>query len=125
MSDMRNDINLHEVTIANGAAVSGEVSTATFGPRGLAVLTPAAWTDADIAFDVSIDNSTWYPLQDDEGNRVKITSVTTDAAKVYDAPPECWTAGCFRYVRLASINTSTEADVNQGAARTCYIVFKR
>jgi len=111
-------------TIAEGAAVSSSVPVSKIGPRGFAVILPAAWTAADIGIDVSVDGDTWHPLKNADG-RVKITDVGTsnDPRPLRSFPAEAWAAGVFEFVRLVSINTSTEASVNQAAARELTLVL--
>ena len=106
------------VTIASGAAVSSSIDLASIVPRGIAVQTPAAWTAADIGLEVSVDNSTFIKLYDEFGARVKVTNVATGAAGVYILPASAWAISVYAYARFASLNTSTGADANQGAART-------
>lgn len=119
-----------DVIIANGAATSenifkgdGEITARGF--RGLVVVTPAAWTAADIGFEASSDGSAWLPLMDNAGARVRITGVATSAARAYVAPSTAWGAGAFPFVRLVSLNTGTGANENQGAARTLTVVLLR
>lgn len=111
------------VAIASGAAVSETVTLTTTRPRGLAVLVPSAWTAADIGFEISTDNSAWVPLYGDTGLRIKITTIATAASQLYIAPTEVWAACAFPYLRLASLNTGTGANANQGAARSLIVVL--
>jgi hypothetical protein len=118
------------VVIANGAAASGDIygdnnDARRRGFRGLSVETPSDWTPADIGFEVSRDNATWIEVTDKAGARVKITGITTNKAKLYDAPPEVWECSPYPYVRIVSLNTSGGANLNQGAARTLYVGLKR
>lgn len=109
-----------ETTIASGAAASGGLKLT--GYRGLAVQTPAAWTAANIGFEVSEDDSTYVPLYDEDGARVVISGVATGAAAVYIAPAEVWAAGVYPYVRLASLDTADGSAENQAAARTLKVI---
>lgn len=112
-----------DVVIANGEADSASIDMSDQPPRGIAVLVPGAWTAADIGFEVSSDDSTWYPLQNDTGGLVKITGITTDAAGYYVAPAGTWAIGGWQYMRLNSLDTGDETAENQGAARTMTVVF--
>jgi hypothetical protein len=115
---LRQTANSEEVVIANAAAVSGSFDVNAQGGRGFAVEVPVAWTAADIAFEVSDDDSTYVPLYSDTGARVKITNIATAAVQVYIVPAEAWAIGAYLFMRLVSIDTSTGANTNQGAERT-------
>lgn len=112
-----------DMTIASGAAVSDGVSIEKHPVDRLAVQVPAAWTAADIGFDVSQDDSTYIPLKGATGSRLKITGVATGAAGVYIAPAETFLVDGYRYVRLASLDTGDESAENQGAARSLVLVL--
>ena len=111
------------VTIANGAAVSSNITLKDGGAHRLAVLTPAAWTAADIAFQASVDGVTWVQLRTQAGLISRITVVPTAAAALLWGPEETRVLGAFKYIRLNSVNTASEAAVNQGAARTLTIIL--
>jgi hypothetical protein len=118
------------VTIASGAAVSGDLygtngDAGRLGFRGLAVSVPSAWTSADIGLEVSTDGTNWLPVQKADGTRVIISGIATSAAALYIFPPEVWAAGAFPYVRIASLNTSSGANVNQGGDRALTIICLR
>lgn len=109
------------VTIANNTASSSAVETN--GRRLVAVQTPAAWTAADITFDVyDAENAQWLKIVDAAGAAVKITGVATGAAEI-NLPPEIGDRLTYNRMRLTSTNTASEADVNQGAARTLYVIL--
>lgn len=106
------------LTIANGAAV-----TAYFRARGcyaLAVDIPATWTAADIAFEVSDDGSTSKGfLRDSTGVIVRlVVNSTVPLGRYVLTPDKGWAIGAGDYVRLVSTNTASEANVNQGGARS-------
>ena len=117
------------ITIANGAAVSGDIYGGSDGRirangfRLMSILVPSAWTAADIGFEVSADGSTWVKVYDEEGARIKITNVATAAAGVYAVPAKLGLVGMWPYLRLVSLNTSTGADANQGAARSLVVAI--
>ncbi len=117
MSNSTDAYARQSATIANGAAVSTAIDVSKLQLLGIAVVVPAAWTAADIGFEVSSDGTTWIPLQDDTGARIKIAGVTTNASKAYIAPSGAWAVGAFPYARLVSLNTSTGANANQAAER--------
>ena len=119
---IRQATNSTTVTIANNAALSSNIDTMGHGPRGIAVETPSAWTAANIGFEASQTGGTatteWAKLYGESGSRVQITNIGTASANLYMAPADCWALGTYKYFRLASLNTSTGAAVNQAAART-------
>lgn len=114
------------VTIANGAAVSGDMYASSpdaraRGFRFLMLDLPSAWTAADIGFEYSLDGTTWKPCYDKTGTRIKITGVATAEARGQVAPAEITAYGMTLHLRLASLNTSTGANVNQGGARSVVV----
>lgn len=112
------------VTIVNGAAgVSLGVAIGALKPRGFGVVTPATWVAADIALDVSADNATFFPAYDNAGSRIRCTGILTSTAAFYVFPAAAWGNGVWDYVRLASINVSSGAAVNQTADRACTLVL--
>ena len=117
---MGREMRTKTATIANGAAVSDVINTTGF--TYMVVITPAVWTDANIGFKVSADNSTFVTLYDEDGAPVQIGGIATAAAGAYTAPAEV--AGA-RFVKLWSKSTTdaTETDTNQGAARTLVVEF--
>ena len=126
--DKLNRANLYyqSVVIANNASLSAAIDAAGLQFQSVSVEVPSAWTAADIGFQVSRDNSTFVPLfYDDAGTRtrVKLTQIKTDGAGVYVAPAEAWALSVYPYFKLESLNTSTEAAVNQGAERTLVVGF--
>lgn len=102
-------------SIANGAALSGAVNVSDY--ESGVVLMPAAWTAASIGFQVSGDNSTYYPLYDEGGTLVEMT-VAVD--KGYQIPAEVF---CSKWVKLWS--ETSGSGVNQGAARTLKLILKK
>lgn len=105
-------------TIANGASLSGAIC---LGAGTLcAIQMSAAWTAADITFQVSDDQgTTWYDLRDDAGVEVKITSPTA----AYRLEPD---ASAFKSAVFLKIRSGTSASpVNQGAARTLTVVARK
>lgn len=115
------------VTIANGAAVSTDLYASSMsarvqGFRALTIITPAAWTAADIGLQVSTDGSTWHTLRNSSGTIVKITGVATAAAGAYVSPDAWGLAGAVRYVRFISLDTADNTNENQGGARTLTVL---
>lgn len=106
-------LDYQDVTIANNGTVS---TAANFGEKVLCGLTmPAAWTAADLTFQISYDGgSTWTALYDDGGTAVKVTS--PGAGKYLALDPSAF-AGV---VRLKCVSS-----VAQGAARTLTLVSRK
>lgn len=106
-----------DLTIANGASLSGIVDFGEMRPVGFFM--PAAWTAAGATFVTSPDGTTAYDMYDETGTEMSITSVV--AGKYY-ALPFARTLG----VRYLAIRSGTSgAAVNQGAARTLRVVAER
>lgn len=109
-------------TIPNGASVSNGVKISNIAPRGLQVLLPAAWTAADVAIEVSDNNSDYYPLRVYDQTKVKLTNVPTSSSPLSSCvfKGEGWAIGSWKWIRLASVNTAAQDTyVNQiGADRT-------
>lgn len=111
------------VTFESGEAVSEPFEV--LGGRGFSLDLATAWTAADIGFDV-FDGTYWRPVEDDEGNRVKLTSIPTSEATnppSRQCPADMWGGGSYPLMRLHSLNTSNEADVNQSADRVLMVRF--
>lgn len=112
--------HIQTVTIANGAAVSDAFDYGPYIAGGL--ITPAAWTAADIGFYVSdAEAGTYVLLEDVDDAVVKITGLTTNASNARPFPEELLG---WQWVKLASLNTSTGAAENQGGARSIKLVMK-
>lgn len=100
------------VTIASGAAVSGEIDMHAWS--GLSVTLPSAWTTAEIGLQTSVaSGGTFTPVYDTDGTTLEIASPA--ASKTYVFPE----LGKYvaRYIKLWSQNGSG-VSVNQAAART-------
>lgn len=105
------------LTIASGAAVTEAFEMANHA--GGVVLLPAAWTAASIGFLVSAtETGAFYPLYDDDGTLVQITSPAVDNA--YSIPAEAFGAA---WIKLWSQDGSA-GDTNQDAARTLGVILK-
>lgn len=118
---------LHTVTIASGQALSSVINLTKINPRGITVETPAAWTAANIGFLVSRDAQTWLPIYVTDNAfkaaAIVITDIPTAQSVVITADAGNWGLQNYPYLRIASLNTSTGANVAQGAARTLVIGF--
>ena len=110
--------NTASANIANGAALSAAVC---LGDKILcAIQMPAAWTAADLTFQVSYDKGvTWTDLHDDGGTEVKISSPAAGEVRLLD--PSGFASCMFLKVRSGVSATP----VNQGAARTITLVTRK
>jgi len=123
---MMEDTGQKTVVIANATAASADFNLR--GRRIVAVIKPAAWTDADISFEVETarGSDTFVKVVDNDGALVKLDGIsttvaechlvsgaTTDSDKIITSPGQA---------RVVSTNTASEADLNQGAARTLVVL---
>jgi hypothetical protein len=105
------------LTIASGAAVTEAFDMSNHA--GGIVMMPAAWTAANIGFQVAeTEGATYYPLYDDAGDIVEIASPAVDNA--YSIPAEVFGAA---WVKLWS-QDGAASDTNQAAARTIGLILK-
>lgn len=110
------------VSIAASAAVSGAVDSN--GRRVAGIISPAAWTAADISFEVYDPvNDAWRKVVDSAGVLVKITGVATGASEVM-LLPEIADRLVANRLRVVSTNTASEANIDQAAARTLYVILE-
>ena len=104
------------VTIPNGTALSGIISFYKY-VSGIVHL-PAAWTAADIGFQVASElDGTFQPLYDATGTLVEIGSPDADGA--YAFPEEVQGA---LFIKIWS--ETGGGDTNQGAARDLIVDVK-
>lgn len=109
--------SIRNMTIANGAAVSGVIDMRFFS--GMTVHMPAAWTAASIGFQVcDTADGTFLPLYDKSAAIVEIDGPAVDIA--YAAPAEIFAS---LYVKLWS-QDGAAADTNQGAERALIVTLK-
>lgn len=104
-------------TIANGAALSGSIF---LGEKSLvAIQMPAAWTAADITFQVSDDGSTYEELLDDSGTAISITAPAAGNRLNL-------AAGDYASVLFLKVRSGTSGvPVNQAAARTLTLITRK
>jgi hypothetical protein len=109
--------NTASATIANGAALSAPVCV---GSKVLcALIMPAAWTAADLTFQVNYDNgTTWGDLHDGDGNEIRIPAPAAAENRALD--PSLFASCMFLKVRSGTSGTP----VNQAAARTLTLVTR-
>lgn len=110
-------VNVEQVIIANGANVSNVIDLRS--ETLLAIITPAAWTAADIAFVGSATtDGTFVPVVDWDGLPWACTAIAaqciTPRQEVGEALP---------FVKLHSVSTADNtANVNQGAERILTLI---
>lgn len=106
-------------TIANGASLSGEIDLGDH--KILLIYMPAAWTAANLTFQVAnVSGGTFQDLYDDGGVEVNVTAAVSRAIGIdLNAGP---LAGA-RFIKIRSGTTGTP--VNQGAARSIVLVTKK
>lgn len=105
-----------ELTIANGASLSEEISTGDLLVCGIVM--PSAWTAASITLQAArVKGGTLNDVYDKNGTEV---AITTAAGRHVVLDPTLL-AGC-QFLKLRSGTAATP--VNQGAARTLYLVCR-
>lgn len=109
-------LNVIEVTIANGESLSGEVE---LGGRVVGIITPGAWTAADLTFQASDTSGGTF-------NDVYISTADTEytvqaGASRHITIPATDLAG-MRFLKVRSGTSGTP--VNQAAARTIKLVVQ-
>jgi hypothetical protein len=111
------------LTIANGAAVSATFSFQA--RRVIGVVTPASWTAGDVSFEVEEPSGTYVKVVDRAGALYKLTGIATDTSELHLIGGDADQADIMIVGpgagRIASTNTSSEADVNQGGDRTVVV----
>ena len=114
-----NQLETIDVTIANGASLSGAATLD--GKSVVGLISPAAWTPAGISFEASRDGTTFYPLYSAAGE-VSIPSahVAAAEARFFQMDPGDWIG--FAAVKVRS--GLNGAAVAQGAARTVTLVVR-
>ena len=112
------------VTIANNASASSAFELS--GWHIVGVISPAAWTGADITFSVDPTGAgTFYPVVDAAaGAVIRLTGIGTSTAEFHAMPA----ASSYPFItgqdaKVLSTNTASEAAVNQGGARTLIVVI--
>lgn len=103
------------VTIVNATSLAAAVQLPPEW-RPIAIVTPAAWTAANLSFQVSHDGGTTFnDFYDDGGNEVLVTA---SASRFIALPPRI-----FAGVTNIKVRSGTSAvPVNQGGTRTLVLV---
>jgi hypothetical protein len=108
-------------------AINTAVATTAFDMSkkiGGMVITPTAWTAANIGFYVCDTLAGTYVIAKDKtGVPIQISTVATGAAGAYAIPTEIFTA---KFVKVWSKNATaaTETDINQAAERVLKVMLK-
>ena len=114
---MAQDTYTQTVTIANGASPCSAPVVCN-GGHLVGIQMPASWTAANLTFQGSADGVTYQEVYDNNGVEVQV--VGTQAAFI-PIPPTL--LGPLYALNIRSGTAGTP--VNQGAARTLQLVFKR
>lgn len=112
------------VKIASGSALSeainlDKIDNTPAGLRLFAIIMPAAWTAANLTFQVSVDGGTTYQnLYDDSG--VEIVCVSSASTTIVFRDPTI-----FSSIALLKVRSGTAATpVNQGGDRNIGLVLR-
>ncbi len=104
-------------TIANGQSLSDAVEV---DGKLVTIITPAAWTAADMTFQGSQDGTNFYNIYDDGTERIIASAnIPTAAVRVLSLDLTDWIG--IKYVKIRS-GTAAVA-VNQGASRAILLVM--
>ena len=111
-------IHQYPGTIANGTALSGAIPIGVDTLVGLWM--PAAWTAANITFQVSPDGgTTWLELLNDAGTAVTLTNPVGGAFIVMTTAPKY----AFRGINMMKVRSGTSGvPVNQVADRIMTLI---
>lgn len=102
-------------TIANGASLSAAVTLAGKGVIRLNM--PATWTAANLTFQVSVDNVTYFDLYDKTGTEYTVTAAVSRSIIM---PPADFVG--MNYLKIRSGTSGTP--VNQGASRDITVITR-
>ena len=113
------------LTIANGAAVSDAFGFQ--GQRVVGVVTPGTWTAGDITFELNYPSGTFVKVVDRGGAIYKLAGIATGASEYHLVSGDANQGDIIITGpgdgRVASTNTGSEANVNQGGDRTVMVVL--
>lgn len=94
--------------IAKDGSITGVIDLAGYALCGIQM--PAAWTAADLTFQVSHDGQTFADLYDHDDNEV---AVKVDAARFIQLNPQDWLGVRFLKIRSGSAQTPTTQDAER------------
>jgi len=98
--------------IANGTSLSGVIDLGE--AQVVAIVTPAAWTAAGLAFQGSVDGTNFFSVVSSAGAEATITTAVNQCILVTQALP--------RYIKVRSGTQGTP--VNQGADRLLQLALQ-
>lgn len=114
-------IFVEKIVIAVGESLSAALDFSQYA-GGILINSGTDWTTADLCFEVSDTLSgTYVKLRDSSGVLIRVTGLSTTAGEARPLPEELFAAG---FVKLRSVNTASEAAVNQVATQTIKLVLK-
>jgi hypothetical protein len=90
------------LTIAAGASLSTDIDLGI--ARFAGVIVPSGWTAANITFQASVDDITWFELYDDSGTEVTLTVGGTPPYFIIAKTP-----AVFAPVRFLKLRSGTAA----------------
>ena len=115
-------------TIANSGNLSDAVEIP--GYRVIGIISPAAWTAADIALQISLDGTNYKKVMDHAGEIIKFKDIQTAESRIHllGATEATDVGGGMPFiigshVKLQSVNTADETDEAQGAERVLYVLM--
>lgn len=111
-----NALDVANATIANGQSLSGAVNLG--GLRLFGIVMPAAWTAANLTYQMSHDSGvTWINMYDVNGSELTATAGTSRFIAIDPAN--------FAAVPMIKIRSGTAATpVNQGADRAVQLILR-
>lgn len=116
-------MNYSYVTIPNGTAITGEIDLRTW--RLLGIKFPAAWTAADITFQVSekptAEGGVYAEVFNTDDSGTGAALVWDAAASIYSLPD--WAAAALQHCMLKVRSGTSGAPVNQGADRILTLIL--
>lgn len=98
-------------TIANGASLTSAIQLDRNTLLGIGF--PAAWTTADLTFQASLDNVTFYDMRNASGGELTVPSASVVAGDWIAFSPDDFRSALFLKIRSGTSATP----VNQGADR--------
>ena len=112
-------LTLNPATILNGTSLSGPVALGALSLAGISM--PAAWTAADLTFQVSPDGgTTWQELFDGAGNAIDVKVAAGQFIMLLAEPTYDWRGINMLQVRSGTVGVP----VNQGADRIINLVTR-
>lgn len=110
-------IGTANAAIASGGSLSEAIDLA--GCSMTAIIVPNGWTAANLTFQVSADDQTFYNLYTSTGAEYSVTVPVTTGCAITLNPLDF---ECFRFLKVRS--GTAGVPVNQGAAQNLTIIAK-